>query len=166
MHHLIIVVITLVLSAAATVTVLNYTPAESLIRHQVMREAQNGLALAEAGVIRYLDANRDGNGYVLFPGEAVDLAPQVSPEFGFLPAPIRGRLQWSITTGFYQGLPGVGICLFPVSGTLTDKQKSDLIRIQESLPAYSAVVANDCAAQNDVKGGDHLTYWVILTHLD
>ncbi|MBU9200008.1 hypothetical protein KTD31_01145 [Burkholderia multivorans] len=165
MFNLIFTVIGLALTIAVTTVTANYIPWTAQSRHMMQVEAAGGLHSLEGSVTRYLDAHRDSNGNIIYPGDGVNLAPAVAPTYGFIPADVRKQMTWSLTTGTMDGLPSVGICLRPIGAGTVDEQVV-LANLKTQLPVGSAFIGTGCNAVADAAGGSTLTYWVPLAHVN
>lgn len=163
MFSLILVVISIALISAVVAASMNYTPMEAYTRQNIVNEAEKGLDSLESGVIRYLDANRDVAGNIVYPGDGVDLVSAIAPLYTFIPGDVQGQLTWSVVTGPYiGGLPAVGICLQPV-GVSTDVQVQAMEALQRRSPVGSTFINTACNSTGDSVSGDHLTRWVVVS---
>lgn len=165
MYNLILIVVSIALAASLLSISMVSLPADALLRQSLQKEAAHGVQLLEAGVVRYLDANRDADGNIIFPGEGVDLRPALYPMYGFIPADVRNELTFEITTGRVAGMSAVGICVRPVAQS-SAVQQAALESIQRTLPQASAFLGAGCNATASSSGGIALTYWVILNHIN
>lgn len=165
MVSLILVVISIALLSAIVMTAVPHISMEALERQTIQKEVDHGVHLLEAGVVRYLDANRDVAGESIYPGDNVTLTGTLTPQYGFVPADVRAQMTWRVQTGYLQGQPAVGICVYPITSTSAAQQAS-LLNVQRKLPKGSAFVAGGCNATNNSVEGTSLTYWVVLSHLN
>lgn len=165
MAQLIVVVISIALMAALAAASFNYIPADAVMRQLLQKESAAGLQQIQAGVTRYFDAHRDTDGNIIYPGDGLDMAPLFAPQFGFMPANVRGEMTWQARTASYGALPAVAVCVYPISGS-TELQRTALTNIQRTLPLNSAFVANSCGATSNQTDGQALTYWIILEHFN
>jgi hypothetical protein len=165
MAQLILIVMAIALMSAFIAALVPNISADAVMRQSIQKETDYGLHLLEFGVIRYLDAHRDTNGNIIYPGNGVDLKPALSPMYAFIPANVRTELTWSVITGTVQGQPGVAICAYPVT-TSNAPQKSALQNIQRTLPVGSAYLGDACNATSDSPTGVALSYWVVVSHVN
>lgn len=164
MFHLIIVIISIVLSTSIVMTGVNLIPTEALEKQRVLQQAEKGLDSLEKGVVSYLNWNRDPEGFAVLPGIG-DLKNELSPGYVFYPSPIRGGYTWHVQEGSYKGMPAIGICLKPTE-TATPNHHAAMETLLTRLPEDSAVLANGCNANTSTAGGTHLTSWIVLDHLN
>lgn len=165
MAHLVLVVISIALMAAMAVATISHIPADAVMRQSLQKEVDYGLRLLEFGVTRYLDAHRDTEGNIIYPGDGVNLKPLLTPQYSFIPANVRGDLTWEAVTAPYQGQPAVSICARPV-GSSTGSYRVALENIQRTLPVGSAFVSSACGATTNDPAGDRITYWVVVSHVN
>lgn len=165
MVSLILVIISIALMAAMITATVPSISGDAVMRQSLQKETDYGLHLLEFGVIRYLDARRNTDGNIIYPGDGVDLKGALSPQYGFIPANVRGELTWSVVTGNMSGQPAVGICVYPIAAT-TGSQQHALNNLQRMLPIGASYVANACNATSNTAGGSALTYWVVLAHIN
>lgn len=165
MFSLVLSIIGIALFAAVTATTLNYIPAEAHMRQLLQLDAERGLKSLENSTTRYLDANRDVNGNIVYPGAGINLVSAVTPAYGFLPAAVRKEMTWDVETGSLGGMPAVGICLKPI-GSSTTGQRVVLLNLQAKMPVGSTFVAPNCYATSNTGEGSHLTYWLPLAHIN
>lgn len=165
MHNLILVVISIALMAAVAAAGINHIPADAYMRQIMLTQADTGIQSLKGTVERYLNANRDVNGDIVYPGANIDLEPSLAPAYGFIPSDIRSELTFDVKTGAVYGLEAVGICVRPVAQA-TDDQRKVLDALQSRLPVGSSFVGSGCNATTNATGGDSLTYWVVLNHLN
>src|SRR5690606_27195457 len=126
-------------------------------------ESIKGVDKMTAAVTRYLDANRDLDGFAVYPGDGVNMAPLISPDHGYIPPPVRGQFVWEAQAGMYQGLQAIGICMRPIVTPSADELHI-INKVRARLPAGATVLANNCYAGSDAIGGATLTYWLPLNH--
>ncbi len=165
MFSLIIVVISIALLASITAVTINYMPVDAQQRQLIQKEAEYGFKSLEGSVTRYLKANKDGAGNIIYPGDGVNLMSVVAPTYGFLPADVRKQMTWEITTGQVSAMNAVGICLRPTAES-TNIQREVLTHLKDQLPVGSAYLGSACNATSNVVGGSHLTYWIALQHVN
>lgn len=165
MHNLILVVISIALLAAVAAAGINHIPAEAYLRQVMLSSSEAGINSLQGTVERYLNANRDINGDIVYPGANIDLEPTLSPAYGFIPSDIRSELTFDVRTGTVYGLNAVGICVRPVAQA-TEDQRTVLDALQRRLPVGSSFIGSGCNATANATGGDSLTYWIILDHLN
>lgn len=166
MYHLILVITSIILSAAMATAFINYTPLDALNNYRIYAEAQKGVDLAHATIVNYLESNLDENGLVIYPGNSVDMKGLITLEYGYLPSGIKGAYQWAIQSSTYQGLEAIGVCLDPIEANPSAAMTSALKSAKLALPENSATMNSDCFIGVDSETGTHLTYWIILSHYD
>lgn len=165
MVSLILVIVSIALMAAMLAATMPVISVDAVTRQSLQKDTDYGLHLLEFGVIRYLDAHRNAEGNIVYPGDGVNLKAALYPMYGFVPADVRNELTWDVTTGTLAGQPAVGICVYP-KGVVTDIQRHVLANIQRTLPLGSAYQANACRATSNSSDGAALTYWVIVAHVN
>ena len=165
MFSLVLVVISIALFAAFMAATVNYIPIDTALRMKMREEMKTGLENLHASVSLYFDDNRDINGDVVYPGDAVDLTPYVTPVYGFVPAAVSG-LGWTLTSGTIYGQPAAHVCIQPTSGVGSDLQVSALHDLARLLPVGSTFVGDTCWATADLPTGDRLSYWIPLSHIN
>lgn len=150
--------------ATLLASTLNYVPLEAHLRQQMFKEAENGIKSLDSSVIRYLESTR-ANGTIppLVPGR--NLASDIAPKYGFIPANVRTELTWQIVTGQLNTLDAVGICLYPIVAS-TPMQREVLSKLQSQLPKDSAYIGVGCNATENAANGTALTYWIPRTHVN
>lgn len=167
MIHLILTIISLVLVTATITLTITHIPLSAYEQARMISQTQEGFTSLSSATVRYLNAHRDLEGFIIFPGDAVDMVPLITPDYGFVPAKVLNSFGWQAQSGYYKGLQAVGICLSPLVGAKVDPELVNLLpNIQSRLPEESSVLANSCFTQTDEGGGNSLTHWVILNHLE
>lgn len=166
MVNLVITVISIALFAAMTALSIAYIPADAFQKQQILSEVTKGVQSMDGTVTRYLKANRDINGVIIYPGNGVDLKAAMTPAYGFLPSDVKGSLAWEVRADTANGLASVGVCVHPLTGQGTPNQQEALAGVKRQLPVGSTFVSTSCNAGADVAGGGYLTYWVALAHVN
>lgn len=164
MYHLILAIISIVLFSAMSVAFIKYSPVSAMERMQVFSAAVDGFELAHKGTTSYLNSLRDIEGNIVHPEGGVNLSSEISPKYGFIPAPIGNQFQWLISSGFYLEFPAVGICLAS-TGTVSPNVLKSLQAAQRKFPEGSMIQGHECNATVNSDEGGYLTYWVILDHI-
>lgn len=166
MHALVLTVLAIALSAMALTMTVNHIPLSATMQAKALSSSELGVHQLESGIVRYLDASRDGDGYLVYPGTNTDMIPLVTPSFAFLPAAPEG-FTWEVRAGLYEGTePGVWGCLRP-TGVLDETYRPVLQRLKQRLPVGSAFINVACGSTvSDDFAGDRLTFWVLLSHFD
>lgn len=164
MFHLIIVIVSIILTSAVVMTGVNYIPSTAIEQERTYNQAIKGIETLEEGVKSYLNWNRDSEGYAVLPGVG-NLKGTLSPSYVYYPPPVREAYSWEVQEGSYLGMPAIGICLSPTSKANKVNQEA-LERLVSRLPEGSAVLGSACNSTTHTPGGTHLTSWVILDHLN
>jgi hypothetical protein len=163
MPHLVIVVISLMLSSMMFLVTAKYTPLQSALEHMTQTRAVEGVRRIELGVINYMKASRDANGYVVLPAAGTDMYAELVPNYLFIPAQPSSGLDWFIQSELYAGIPAVFICITPLR-PITAADAKGLVRARRQL-GDAAYLGPDCADRTST-AGDHLSFWVVGAHHD
>ncbi len=163
MAQLILVIISIILSASAIATAVVNLPLAAIQTYTTTKAINSGYERLEPMVDRYLQSNRNAQGQIIAPASGVDIGALASPTFGYMP-PIVPGFTWYAVSGVYQGGSGVGLCLLPDS-PLTPSQKKAVDAAFVALPQGGAVRGSSCNGTVDDPNGQALTYWVLVSQL-
>lgn len=158
----------IILVSALTMVMVNYSPMTALEGHRMLSSASEGFKVAEAGVMNYLDFNRDEDGYVIFPGNNVDMATLIYPSYGFMPARVGNAYGWEIKADTFKGMPAIGICLTPTKPIVSpqaDIATKALAATARTMPEGSAYQYGNCFSTANNAAGLNLTRWIVLDHI-
>lgn len=166
MNHLVFLIISIVLMSSMTGLAIKYVPSDAYQKQQTFQGLMQGYGSMHEATVRYLQDNRDAQGLLPYPGAGVDLKDVVFPRYGFLPAKVSSDVTWQVTTGQVYGQQAVGLCAKPVGAELSERTQRAMELVQAQMPQSSTFLGTACNATANVAGGNHMTYWVILSHLD
>lgn len=166
MNHLVFLIISIVLMSSMTGLAIQYVPSDAYQKQQTFQGLMQGYGSMHEATVRYLQDNRDAQGLLPYTGDGVDLKAAVFPQYGFLPSNISGEVTWQVMTGQVHGQKAVGLCAKPLAGTVSERTQRAMELVQAQMPQASTFIGSGCNATENVVGGDHMTYWVILSHLD
>lgn len=162
MFSLISVVMALAYTATTAIAIANHTPADAYIRAKLQTDSKHGLELLQHGVTNYLNATRDSNGNLVYPGDNVDLGQLISPRYGFLPQKLSKSYDWVVKTSSASGQPGVSICLKLV-GTQTQIEGEVLGNVQKM--HKNTYMGGTCESASNGQSGKNLVKWVLLSEI-
>lgn len=177
MVNLVIVIISIALTAAILAASLQYIPMDAMQRNQMAVELTASVSEYQAGVGRYLVAQRErippqvagelSPGYIIpWVGAGVDLYAQITPKYLFEPKGMPNT-SWQVQTALYGGLEAVAICLQPAPGKqLTPNEQATMARVQAKFRGGSLYLNSTCNATSNVEGGTYLTLWVPISHYE
>lgn len=163
MANLIIVVISIILSASVIATTVVHLPLAAIQTYKATKAINHGYERLEPMIVRYLQSNRDGQGQIIAPAPGIDIGGLASPAFGYMP-PIVPGFHWYAVSGVYQAGVGVGLCLLP-DHPLSPGQKKAVDAAFVALPQGGAVRGSSCNEVVDSPNGQALTYWVLVSQL-
>lgn len=166
MNHLVFLIISIVLMSSMTGLAIKYVPSDAYQKQQTYQSLMQGYGSLHESTVRYLQDNRDEQGFLRYPGDGVDIQANVVPAYGFLPVDVSKELTWQVTGGVVYGQQAIGICAKPIGTEVSERTKKAMELVQAQMPQASTFIGSDCNAAENVAGGDHMTYWVILSHLD
>lgn len=166
MNHLVFLIISIVLMSSMTGLAIKYVPSDAYQKQQTYQSLMQGYGSLHESTVRYLQANRD-QGLLPYPGDGVEIQSIVTPAYGFLPVEVAKELTWQVAGGVVYGQEAIGICAKPISAEgVSERTQKAMELVQAQMPQASTFIGSDCNATDNVVGGDHMTYWVILSHLD
>ncbi|MBV7542139.1 hypothetical protein [Acidovorax sp. sic0104] len=161
MFGLLMVMFSIVLFSAVSVMAINYLPVDALLTMNARTNAVDGFTSLSGGAARYIRSVTDADGVAHLPAPGVDLTSALQPGYVFIPRAPKG-MDWSIQSGVFQGLPAIGICLYPV-GTIDEPTVRGVNSAMRKLPQAAAFASGGCNAQVN-SGGAFVTYWVVANH--
>lgn len=149
-------------TATTALAIAKHTPADAYIRAKLQADSKHGLELLQHGVTNYLNATRDSNGNLVYPGDNVDLGQLISPRYGFLPQKLSKSYDWVIKTSSASGQPSVSICLKLV-GTQTRIEGEVLGDVQKM--HKNTFMGNTCDSASTGQTGGNLVKWMPLSEI-